>query len=188
MTRSAEVYPRAGFTLLEITVALILGGMTVLGAASLFLGMVGKDAAIRALAERADHDANGEGLLRALFANLEITRDTTPALTGDSLGVSFLAWCPTGAERLGHCGVRLYLESHGPNTLLQVQLRAVGRDSADGDRPIELRRGAIGGLRYLIDPGGGGRWARTWTGRVPPVAVAVIIDRDTLLLPVWGND
>lgn len=188
MTRSGPRRAAPGFTLLEIAVALAIGGIAVLGATGLFIALAGRDEAIRASAARNDRAANGEQLLRALFGNLEVSTDSATALGGDSVAVTFRAGCRSVGAELDHCGVRLYFEQQGPITLLQLRLTTDPNDSAGVHPAIELRRGGRGVLRYLIDAGGGGRWADSWSRLQPPVAVSVVVDGDTLLLPVWGND
>lgn len=178
---------KAGFTLLEITVALVIGGTVVLAATGLFLGLAGREEAIRESSARIDRESNAEQLLRTLFNNVEVSTDSATSIIGDSAGVTFRAWCRTGSSELNRCGVRLSIERHGPVALLALQLTPVLRDSAGPGVPIELRRGSTGAFRYLVDPGTGGQWTTSWSRRQPPMAMSVIIDLDTLLLPVSGK-
>lgn len=173
----------AGFTLIEVMVALVVGGMAVAAAAALLSGLGDRAAAVERVAERVDRDANGERLLRSLLANLALSPDTAVhSLTGDATSARFGAWCDAPEGWLERCAVRLFFEQPGGVPSLRLALTGAVPTT------MELRRGfRAGGLRYLVDAEHGGRWASTWTHIVPPLAVAVIMDRDTLLLPVWGS-
>src|SRR5689334_15918905 len=98
--------PATGFTLLEVMVALVIGGMAVAGAAAL-LGVLGERAqAVERAGARADGDANAERVLRLLVANLNLP-DTTRSFAGDPNTVGFRSWCETPAGWLDRCAVRL---------------------------------------------------------------------------------
>lgn len=173
---------RPGFTLVEVMVALAIGGMAVAGTAALLFGLGDRAQAIRRAASRADADANGERLLRALLANLDLTSDTAARLAGDSTSATFPAWCDTPAGWLNHCRVRLFFGRRKDATALSVELR--GADSSVSD----IRRGfQRGRLRYLVEVDHQLRWAETWSRPFVPTGLAVIVDADTLLLRVWGG-
>jgi len=172
-----------GFTLVEVMVALLIGGMVVAGAAGLLSALGNRVQAIERAAARADEDANGERLLRTLVANLEFGADTTtPSFVGDLSSALFRSWCETPAGWLDHCTVRLAFESQKSTTVLKLELRGAYSTILD------LRRGFRNGrLRYLQEVDRRLSWVDTWSQRIAPRGLAVIIDRDTLLLPVGGG-
>jgi len=173
---------RPGFTLVEVMVALVIGGMAVAGAAALLFGLTDRARAIGRAAARADVDANGERLLRALLANLDLTSDTAARFAGDATSATFPAWCDTPAGWLNHCLVRLSFDRRDGATVLSVEFR--GADSS----VINVRRGfQRGRFRYLLDVDRRLTWVDNWSRLVAPTGLAVIVDADTLLLSVWGG-
>ncbi len=174
---------RLGFTLVEVMVALVIGGMAVAGAGALLSGLGDRVQAIGRAAARADGDANGERLLRGLLANLELSTDTTArSFVGDANNATFGAWCDTPAGWLDHCTVHLFLDRQGHATVLRLQLGGANSSA------IDLRRGfREGRFCYLMDVDGRLRWVDTWSQLVVPTGLAVIIDADTLFFPVWGG-
>jgi prepilin-type N-terminal cleavage/methylation domain-containing protein len=169
----------AGFTLLEVMVALTVGGMALAVAVALLAGLGDRATGLAAAARRVDREANAERLLRALTANLQIGSDSTGPFRGDSRSAAFRSWCDAPSGWLERCAVRVSLE---PETRgLSLILRLAGPDTT----LIRMRSGiGIGTLRYLVDAANGGRWADRWSGMVPPAAMQVIADRDTLFLTV----
>lgn len=172
-----------GFTLLEVTVALTIGGMALAGAVALLGGMGNRAEAITRAAAHVDRDANAERLLRTLVANVDPSADSSRTLAGDARSVTFHAWCETPAAWLDRCTVRVFFEHSQGVTSLKLAVAPPA-----GASEIVLRNGLqTGSLRYLVDPKQGGTWASSWQHIVVPAAVAVIMDRDTLLLAVWGG-
>lgn len=174
---------RAGFTLIEVTVALVIGGMALVAAAALFNGLAQRAAAVERAGRRADRDANAERLLRSLFENMDLRGDSTsPPVAGDQRSIRFRAWCDEGRGSFTPCSVRLSIQQDAGLSFLQLEL--AGADTTT----LVLRRGfREGRLRYLRYAREGGQWTDTWPRLVAPTAIAVIIERDTLLLPVWGG-
>lgn len=183
MRRNAWTGIAGGLTLLEVTVALLIGGMAVAGAAGLVSGLGKRVADLDAAARRADRDANADELLRELTENFVASGDSTPSFTGDPRRADFSAWCRVPAGWLSVCGVHLAIRTDSGGTSLI--LRLVRGDTAW----IPIRTGVgTASLRYLVDPSHGGRWADAWTDRMPPIAMQVVLERDTLLLRVRSGE
>lgn len=170
--------PDAGFTLIEVMTALVIGGIAVTAAAALFNALATQAETVRVLGRENDIRANGERLLRGLFENLEFRSSTAPALSGSESSVSLATWCDGVDGWLVPCSAQIAFERGTRSVALTIEV---------ADRRIEWRRGGHGALRYLVDAAHGGTWATHWTTRVPPKAVAIIIDQDTLMLGVGGN-
>jgi hypothetical protein len=49
----------------------------------------------------------------------------------------------------------------------------------------DLRRARF---RYLVSIDDVLTWMDAWSHLGPPMAVALIVERDTLLMPVWGSE
>jgi prepilin-type N-terminal cleavage/methylation domain-containing protein len=171
------VNPR-GFTLIEVTVALIVGGMALSAAAALLHGLGQRAEAITVAGARVDRDANAERLVRATWGNLRPGSDGTPTVSGDSSEVRFQSWCQTVEEWLQPCRVRLgitYTESSW-----QLRLER-------GSEVTALWSGQSGfaRIRYLRDAARGGSWVAAWSDLVAPPAIALILGSDTLVLRAW---
>jgi prepilin-type N-terminal cleavage/methylation domain-containing protein len=172
--------PPAGFTLIEITVALVVGGMALTAAAALLQGLGGRAEAIRAAATRVDRDANAERLLRSVWANLRFSGDSTATIRGDSATVAFHAWCQTPEGWMRPCRGHLAVETDDAGYLIQLYMEEPQL------RPLTLWRGLpTAGVRYLKDPAHGGTWQRGWSEIVIPAAIDVVAGADTLILAAW---
>jgi prepilin-type N-terminal cleavage/methylation domain-containing protein len=173
----------AGFTLVEVMVALVIGGMVISAAAGLLTSLGDRAKAIERAAASADEDANAERQLRTLVANLAPAGDTTHPVIGNGDSVVFRAWCDTAARWLDHCDVRLFFNRRDSVTTLNMELGS-GYISA-----LELRRDVRRGrLRYLTEVDHRLQWRDAWSERYPPTALAVVIESDTLLFPVAADD
>jgi prepilin-type N-terminal cleavage/methylation domain-containing protein len=176
MSRSRRE-PR-GFTLIEIVVALVVSAIVMLGARAM-LGEVGDDALrISAETRRLDSEANGERSLRALVRQLDLNSGDLSQFAGDPRRVSFSSWCDVPSGWQERCAVTLTLERRaGANAL-------VIRTSKGGALVVRDRVGA-GELRYLTTVTSGGEWIRVWgAGITAPLAIGVILDGDTLIVPI----
>jgi hypothetical protein len=45
----------------------------------------------------------------------------------------------------------------------------------------------VAAFLYLEEARNGGSWSTSWSDRVPPLAVGVILDADTLILPIGSR-
>lgn len=171
-----------GFTLLEIVIALVVGGMAVSAAAALLTGLGERADQVRAAGARVDRDANAERLLQGLWSNLRLSADSMTA-AGDSMAATFQTWCETVEGWLRPCHARLAVERQGQAFQFVLTL------TAGETRTIRLWDGDRGpaGIRYLRDAAHGGSWTAEWTGIVPPQALAAIVGPrpDTLVFPTW---
>ena len=170
---------RAGFTLVEVVVALVVGGMAVTAAALLLNGLENRAETIERAAATSDAARNAERLLVQLVGNAELGDDSTPTFAGDSLALSFHSWCETTHGWLDRCAALLRFAPEGERKVLQLQLR--GADTLE----VAVRHSVANGrIRYLMNAESRGTWIDKWTHLGPPEAVAVILDEDTLLLRI----
>jgi hypothetical protein len=176
--RRARYGTAAGFTVIEIIVALFIGAVVVLGARSLLEGLAAQTSRVTTTARDGDRDANGERLLRGLVGRLEIGTDSSRRFGGDEREVHFSSWCDVARGWQERCSVSLALEP------TRAGIALVGRLSTG--ESIVLREAARGeGLRYLADAASGGRWFVRWgDGLTAPLAVGVLLDGDTIIVRV----
>ena len=81
-----------GFTLVEVMIALTVGGLVVLCAERLFAGVGDGGRALERVRVRLDRDANGRRWLEATLLSLAVGDSTTSAFEGDSNRLRFTAW------------------------------------------------------------------------------------------------
>lgn len=167
-----------GFTLIEVVVALVVSAIVMLGARAM-LGEVGDDA-LRILAEtqRLDAEANGERTLRSLVRQLDLGSGEGSQFAGDPRQVSFSSWCDVPSGWRERCAVTLTLEPSAGNNALVIR-------TSKGTALVVRDRIGTGELRYLTTVTGGGEWIRVWgAGITAPLAIGVILDSDTLIVPI----
>jgi prepilin-type N-terminal cleavage/methylation domain-containing protein len=172
---------RAGFTLLELVVALFVSGVVLVGARLIMESVADAAGRLHTAAEAADREANGERLLRTLFARLEVGTDSTREFGGDGRHVAFTTWCDVPDGWLERCQADVSIEAVAGGRALVAQL-------STGER-IVLRRGfGTGALRYLNAPSGGGEWFQVWgRGLTAPLAIGVITDGDTTIVRIGAR-
>ncbi len=171
---------RRGFTLIEVTIALVIGGMALSAAAALLTGLSKRAEQIRAAGARMDRDTNAERLLRSLWSNLRPTGDGSPIVRGDSMAVEFSAWCESVEGWLRPCRARLAVEHEARGSRFVLVLT--------GDETMTMHfwhRDRDLSIRYLRNAEHGGSWMTGWTDPVPPPAIAVIAGPDTVMVPTW---
>jgi prepilin-type N-terminal cleavage/methylation domain-containing protein len=190
MTRSRSTWTsqrhrqRRGFTLIEVLVALVVGAVVMLGARLLLEGVGDSGRRIVRVAQRADRDANAERLLRSTVASLEwgSAEEGGARFGGDEHEARFTSWCDTPGGWQERCAVMISItcDSSAQPVSAALSLSGVGTE------PVQVRAGFMRGeLRYLADARDGGHWITKWdAGLSAPIAIGVILDRDTLVLRV----
>jgi len=167
-----------GFTLIEVMVALVVSAVVLLGARAM-LGAVG-DAATRISAEgaRLDTNANADHALRALVRNLDLGYANDAVFAGDLREVTFVSWCDTPGGWQERCKVAITIEKREGGDALVVH-------TSRSDAIVVRDRVRNGSLRYLTTVYSGGEWIHTWgAGITAPLAIGIILDSDTLIVPI----
>lgn len=175
-----------GFTLLEVLVGLVIGGVALAGAAALFVGLSGHVDRVAEASFRTDRDANAERLLRSVVSSTHVGGEEGFPLEGDEGEVRFLSWCQPPDRWPTSCSVRLTVPVRGEVAAVVLETTALDVPSAGfpvaGTR-IELWSGLrTGRILYLVRGSDGGEWTDRWTDRRLPAAVGLVLDRDTLVL------
>jgi len=144
----------AGFTLIEVLVALTIASVVVLTARQMFAGVADGAKAVATERQSLDRSSNARRWLKASFLSLE------PPFEGRTSQVSFTAWELTAGGgsvpqpvELTHDGTRL-LARHGNDVL---PLASNVTDLA---------------FDYLLEPGADTKWVREW---ISPVSAPVAI-------------
>jgi hypothetical protein len=107
--------------------------------------------------------------------------DSLERFAGDSTSATFRSFCEVAGGWLVPCAVALALEVRPDSSALSARL------STGGSLSLERRAGA-GTLRYLDANAPSQAWVGAW-GRsiVPPAAIALIVEGDTVVLPMAGR-
>ena len=168
----------AGFTLLEVVVALALAGLVALLAVRLYGGLLDAAARVETSRERLDRWANGRRLLIQLVGSIEVGLDKATVFRGEPHGASFTAWLPDARGWPAQRAVTLTADSG----------RLVARGL--GERSLPLADGVTAlDFDYLLAQGADARWMRAFIAEFSaPLAIRMRIAArgvaDTLILIV----
>jgi len=169
---------RNGFTLIEVLVALIIGGIVIAGAHSILDALSRSARAAQLGAVNADQSANGDELLRSLTGRLDVATPGAKPFFGSEWITAFSSWCEVPRGWLESCSVVLAFDTAFGKTALVARVN-------DSTRVVLLHGFTSGSFRYLESAANGGVWQRLWgRGVSAPSAIGVVIDRDTLIIPV----
>jgi len=163
---------RQGFTLIELIVALALGGMILVGAHQVLGSLQDETRALAIRSADIETSANGLRLLRAVAGRVEVGTPEAVAFAGTPIEARFTSWCEVPAGWLERCIVVLAVDTvRGVPTLIA---------RIDNAPVIGLVPNvSYGALRYLNSAANGGQWFRAWsTGISAPLALGVIRSRD----------
>lgn len=182
MTRSDRRLHRSlhrhGFTLIELLIALVVAATIVLGARLMLEGVADDARRVTRLAQRTDHEANAERVLRSTVAAIDVGTTDVQQFRGDEHEARFTSWCARPGGWQERCTVTLTIAGESAARALVLTL-PVGE-------PLRVRAGLkYGALRYLVDAHDGGRWLRSWDpGLVAPLAIGAVVEADTLILAI----
>ncbi|MGH7648290.1 MAG: PulJ/GspJ family protein [Gemmatimonadaceae bacterium] len=170
-----------GFTIIEVTVALVVGSIVLVAAYTMLSNLSDREHTLVAAAIVADGAANGKQELRALVGRLEVGTPGSTSFTGESEDARFASWCDVPSGWQERCNVELAFDTAGGHATLVARI---------GARPIVLLAGFDrGAFRYLQSASGGGQWIEQWgTGVTAPLGIGALLryaDRtDTLILRI----
>jgi prepilin-type N-terminal cleavage/methylation domain-containing protein len=173
----------AGFTLIEILVALVISAVIVLGARALLESIGDTSARIHRAALSADSLATGDEILRTLVGRIEIGTRAERGFAGDEHSAEFWSWCEVPDGWLEQCQVRLEISTEDSTHDLTIDTQVSGRANAP---PVSLRStGYPLELRYLNSASGGGDWFTAWgRGITAPLAIAIVSPSDTAIIAI----
>ncbi|MGH7533425.1 MAG: PulJ/GspJ family protein [Gemmatimonadales bacterium] len=158
---------RSGFTLLELMLALAIGGLLVLTAGRLFAVAGDSNTALMRARRADDLRANGREWLTTTLGSLEVGAAGTIGFQGNGTTMTFTAWVPTAQG---------WMERR-PVTLTLAGGALIG--TADGSVMLadSVRAGAFD---YLSEYGEGTTWLSGWQSPVSaPIAIRIRLTRPT---------
>jgi len=159
-------------------VALLVSGIVLLGARNLLEATADQARRIIGASTAADRDANAERLLRSIVGRVEVGTAPGTEFAGEPEIATFSSWCDVPGGWLERCAVTLAVvrDSVASALVLRTSL---------GDTIRVRERFRVGAIRYLDSPSAGGSWIRVWgAGITAPIAIGVILDRDTLIVRI----
>ncbi|HJS43590.1 MAG TPA: hypothetical protein VJ755_08970 [Gemmatimonadales bacterium] len=150
----------AGFTLLEVVVALTIATMVVIAAHRIFTGVAGGSRAVAVARESLDRSVNARRWLKATFLSLE------PPFEGRRERASFGSWQLTSGG---------WFEQK-PTTVQLDGSTLIGTTGGAGDQ-LRLADGVSNvAFDYLLEPGADSKWVMEWISPVSaPLAVRLRI-------------
>jgi prepilin-type N-terminal cleavage/methylation domain-containing protein len=171
----------SGFTLVEIMVAIAIGGLVLLGARALLEALADEEGHVAREAAIHDARANGERLLRDLVGRMEVGTTKSGSFAGDPAEASFTSWCDAPAGWQERCRVTIAIENGSESDRESDGAGPALVARFPGGRRAVLRTGfRAGELRYLNSAASGGQWFRQWgEGITAPLAIGVLLQRES---------
>lgn len=186
-------HPR-GFTLLETLVALAIGGLVVMGSAAVVGTIADTEGQIRGSAMSHVRVSNGERLLAELAADLKPTLGAEVPLRGTSRSVSFGTRCMASGGWSTPCDVTWTIPngprggsvvaSSSSTRLADSDGATISVERSDGSKWLAELESPPLALLYLVSADNGGSWTGGWESIVPPLAIGVATEQDTLVFPI----
>lgn len=168
-------------TLVEVVLALALGGLLLLSVRALFTELQAADVMLGRAARGDDELANATRVLYALFRRADVKPDSASRFIGDSTSASFRSMCEQPGGWLEPCAVTVLLDVGKDSSAL------IG-DFSTGEQLILARWPGQGVLRFLDASPSGDRWISDWGRSIAsPAAMAVVLPQDTIVLPIAGR-
>lgn len=165
---------RRGFTLIEMLVAIVLAAL-VAATARAVVETIG-DAATRLAVTAVTEDAarGGDILSRTIIRQARSLRGDSISFFGTGRGFVIQSWCPVPGGWSEVCQAAFAVDDSATSVILRA-----------GSTPLVAFRGRESvALRYLATAENGGRWVDRWASNGLPAAVGIIVDGDTLIVPV----
>ena len=172
---------REGFTLVEILVALMIGGLVLASAHQILSALSASATVTEVNRTAADGRANGVDIPYRLTGRLDVaTPGATPFFGADRIA-EFSSWCEVPRGWLEACTVVLAVDTVRGQPAVTARID-------DSTRVVLVQGFARGAFRYLESADNGGTWQRVWgRGLGAPLAIGVILDHDTLIVPIGAR-
>ncbi len=166
---------RGGFTLIEILVALLIGGGAVLLAASIVSVSANLTESVQHEVATADARHGSERIFRRLVGQLTWSVPGDPAVGGETHELLIMTWCDTAHGWQERCAARFDLMSDDGSLGVLATFAA-------GDTLRLFPADTVLALLYLTSAAHGGTWSAKWNDPTTfPVAIGLVIGRDTLV-------
>lgn len=180
MVSDPQFRRQAGFTLVEVMVAIVVTTIVLAGARALLGQIADGGDRIAAAARNADREGNADLLLRTLAGRLQVSGvpGAEVRFAGEPRVARFRTWCEVPDGWLESCEASLGIIPADSGSALALTL-------STGEL-IPLRRGFESGeILYLRDAASGGAWVREWGSSITaPLALGIVIDGDTSIIRI----
>lgn len=169
-----------GYTLIELMAALSLVGFVLLGSWQLVATLSDGYGEFVRRQTQVSASSNRMLALRRLVARASINRDSVDQFVGLPSSTAFESRCETPEGWLRRCHVVLAIET-GERSGITA--------SVDREDSAELTHlGSAARLIYLDRAGIARQWRSEWGRSITiPLAIGVVMQRDTIVLPVGGG-
>jgi prepilin-type N-terminal cleavage/methylation domain-containing protein len=172
---------RSGFTIIELSIGLALSGLVFTGILMLLDQLADSRARFIHEADVENTVANGERILRTMIERAEAGGDSTERFVGDDRAATFVSWCDVPRGWPERCRVALILAPGTDTSTVQIAL-------SSRDTVMVARIGGTSRLRYLNTSQSPPAWVVAWgTSIALPAAVAIVTERDTVILRAGGR-
>lgn len=172
---------RQGFTLIEVSLALAISGLAILGSILLLDQLDDSARRIALLSTRSASDGNGVRLLERLLLDAASLTDSAHALRGDEHSVELSTTCVVPGGWKEACRINLTIDQRGDTSIVS--------GAVPGQPPSRLRafpRNVEFRYRDVAHPDSA--WVQRWTSSsLYPPAIAVTDGRDTTILLVGAR-
>lgn len=168
---------RRGFTLLEVVIALAIGGMVLLIARGVSDRLTVASSRVGALMRGAEFRVRGQWLLRSYLHQTDVSEERQLLFSGEPKKVSFVTRCIQPAGWSAECQATLTLAPGDSVVLLQA--------SAGGHTVVIDSLPAGARFLFLTDAASGGAWVGRWAGAAAaPMALGIAARGDTEIVRV----
>jgi prepilin-type N-terminal cleavage/methylation domain-containing protein len=168
---------RAGFTLVELLVALSIGAVVLVSARTLLDGLASHTRVAVQAMHSADARANSERMAQQIFGNAALAPGQAASFAGTPTEATFESWCPSPRGGLEPCHVRLAIVNADGKPAVVL--------SMPEGQTMTLLRGRPARLRYLSSAADGGHWDDAWKAfQTPPLAVEATAGDRTLFFRI----
>lgn len=168
-------------TLIELMLALALSALALMCGRALLDQIELAGSTLGRTGRTSDELSNTTRTLHALVRRADVRPDSASRFVGDSLSATFRTLCEESGGWLEPCRVTVLLDIGMDSSALVGQL-------SKGGALILGRWPGVGSFRYLDVTGTRDRWVSEWgSSIIPPAAMAVVIQGDTVVLPVAGR-
>lgn len=166
-----------GFTVLELMLALSLTAVAILTARGIVEQIAAASLLLVEAAEEADRSSNSNNMIRSLVGQT-IADGHGATVQGTASGALFTTWCDVPSGWQERCRVNLAVANRDGGQSIRVGF--------DDEAEIQMAEEFIHvSMLYLEDAADGGTWIDAWDHPlVTPLALGLVLDRDTVILRI----
>lgn len=170
------IHRAAGHTLLEVLVAMIVGGMVIGSGVTLALAVQERKDMLNTMITGYEHVANSTDLLLELGASADLYSHVRPVV-GDRSIVQFASRCAITTPDPIPCTVEL---TNRPGLAAVLGRMSVRSHAAT----FVARTYSEPSFLFLRSSEFGGDWVESWNDELPPRALGVAAGGDTIVVPL----